>query len=113
MAADPSEIVSGDVPGDGDILMRLMRTRATLPESSPQDRACRDAALSIETLRSENALLREVVVDLWDHMDDQACIEFSASRPRSYLVADQEWQNERARSEPAASSTSEEAGHGG
>lgn len=92
---------------DHDILVRLRRTRATLPELSPQDRTCRDAALTIETLRSENALLRRVVVDLWDHMDEQACIEFSAIRPRSYLVADQEWQCERARSEAAAASTSE------
>lgn len=89
-------------PGDGDILVRLRRTRATLPELSPQDRACRDAGLAIETLRAENELLRRVVVDLWDHMDDQSCIEFSAFRPKSYLVADEEWQAARRRREGAS-----------
>ena len=85
--------------GDGDILVRLRRTRATLPELSPQDRTCRDAVLAIKTLRAENALLRRVVVDLWDHMHEQACIEFSAIRPHSYLMADEEWQADRRRRE--------------
>ena len=98
--------------GEDDILVRLRRTRATLPELSPQDRACRDAALSIETLRSENELLRRVVVDLWDHMDEQACIEFSAIRPRSYLVADEEWQSDRKRREATDTSTSTPGGEG-
>lgn len=88
--------------GDGDICVRLRRTRATLPELSPQDRTCRDAILAIETLRSEVALLRRTVVDLWDHMGDQECIEFSAIRPHSYLVADEEWQNDRRRREAVA-----------
>lgn len=97
-AEDRREIVP--LPsGDGDICVRLRRTRATLPELSPQDRTCRDAILAIETLRSEVALLRRTVVDLWDHMGDQECIEFSSIRPRSYLVADEEWQNERRRRE--------------
>lgn len=76
-------------------------------------RTCRDAALAIETLRSENARLRRVVVDLWDHMDDQACIEFSSVHPNSYFVADEEWQTERKRREALHSlTTSEETDHG-
>lgn len=98
MPTDRSEMTTSA----GDILQRLRITRATLPELSPQDRTCRDAALAIETLRAENALLKRVVVDLWDHMDDQSCIEFSAIRPRSYIMADEEWQAEKRRREELA-----------
>ncbi len=78
----------------GDIVERL-RLLGSIDCPYGCDVVGNPAADEIERLRAENALLRRVVVDLWDHMDDQSCIEFSAIRPRSYIVADEAWQADK------------------